>query len=541
MPIPSPKCQIYPVAGETAIKNIVDDTLFTGTGTPTLVDEGAEKAWSIAAGTLLEQAIPAKTIDGTVVGNGVAIAIRFKLTANGTESFMPLVGVKTSAGTVADNSVTITRNGASAYRGRANAGLAASATSKANNVIHTLVYKPAIDQPGLDVGKIWWNTVDRADSTPNAVSTGANFGVLALAKAYINCQSGAAFTLLDFAYFDVEPTDADCAAIADNYRAVMPAPSGGSDVDPPTFTAAPAASAIGQTSATITATINETGSIFWVAVPQGDATPSVAQVIAGQNAAGGAPIDAGSAVATTSLSDVASGFTASTAYKFCVVAQDDEPTPNVQAAVTVVNFTTASAGDTTPPVFTVAPAVTSVSQTTATVSATIDETGSIFWVVVPDTESTPSVAQVIAGQNAAGGAPTDAGSAVGTTTLSEAVAGMTASTAYKACFVAQDDEGVPNVQATVTTVGFTTAAVPTGTITLTDLSSNAGVLWSSQSGITVDVYDPSSGALVVRKTGLTSTAGGDLDVSDAAIVAGTSYNVFITIGSAIGAVKVTAA
>lgn len=313
------------------------------------------------------------------------------------------------------------------------------------------------------------------------------------------------------------------------------------DVDPPTFTVAPAASAIGQTSATITATINETGSIFWVAVPQGDATPSVAQVIAGQNAAGGAPIDAGSAVATTSLSEVASGFTAATDYKFCVVAQDDEPTPNVQAAVTVVNFTTASAGDTTPPVFTVAPAVASVSQTTATVSATIDETGSIFWVVVPDAESTPSVAQVIAGQNAAGGTPTDAGSAVGTTTLSEGVTGMTASTAYKACFVARDDEGVPNVQATVTTVGFTTAAVPTGTITLTDLSSNAGVLWSSQSGITVDVYDPSSGALVVRKTGLTSTAGGDLDVSDAAIVAGTSYNVFITIGSAIGAVKVTAA
>lgn len=298
----------------------------------------------------------------------------------------------------------------------------------------------------------------------------------------------------------------------------------GGDTTPPTFDIAPAASAIGQTSATVTATINETGSIFWVAVPQGDATPSVAQVIAGQNAAGGAPIDAGSAVATTSLSEVASGFTAATAYKFCVVARDDEPTPNVQAAVTTVNFTTAAAGDTTPPVFTVAPAVTSVSQTTATVSAEIDETGSIFWVVVPNAESTPSVAQVIAGQNAAGGTPTDAGSAVGTTTLSEGVAGMTASTAHKACFVARDDEAVPNVQATVTTVGFTTAAVPTGTFTTGVLRRRVGGGVVANTAMTYfRLYNPTTGALVLNRTDLSSDANGQVTCTDAAITAGVEY------------------
>lgn len=306
------------------------------------------------------------------------------------------------------------------------------------------------------------------------------------------------------------------------------------DLDPPAFTVAPAASAIGQTSATVTATINETGSIFWVAVPQGDATPSVAQVIAGQNAAGGTPIDAGSAVATTSLSEVASGFTAATDYKFCVVAQDDEPTPNVQAAVTVVNFTTASAVDTTPPVFTVAPAVTSVSQTTATVSATIDETGSIFWVVVPDAESTPSVAQVIAGQNSAGGTPTDAGSAVGTTTLSEGVAGMTASTSYKACFVARDDESVPNVQATVTVVGFTTAAVPVGTITIPDVVNNTNTPWASAAVDAATVMPLSLGSVVVNKTGLSVTVGAELVIADAAIVTGTEYIIILKIGTAYG-------
>lgn len=310
--------------------------------------------------------------------------------------------------------------------------------------------------------------------------------------------------------------------------------SEGGDVTAPIFTVAPAASAIGQTSATVTATINETGSIFWVAVQQGDATPSVAQVIAGQNAAGAAPIDAGSAVGTTSLSEVASGFTAATDYKFCVVARDDETTPNVQSAVTVVNFTTASAGDTTPPVFTVAPAVTSVSQTTATVSATIDETGSIFWVVVPNAESTPSVSQVIAGQNAAGGTPTDSGSAVGTTTLSEGVAGMAASTAYKACFVARDDEGVPNVQATVTAVGFTTASVPVGTITIPDVVNNTDTPWTSAAVDAATVMPVGLGSVLVNKTGLSTTAGAELVITDAAIVTGTEYIIILKIGTAYG-------
>jgi hypothetical protein len=88
---------------------------------------------------------------------------------------------------------------------------------------------------------------------------------------------------------------------------------------------------------------------------------------------------------------------------------------------------------------------------------------------------------------------------------------------------------------------FTTAAVVVPSFTLTDLTNNANAPWASTANITVDVYNPSTGALVVRKTGLTSTAGADLVVSDAALVAATTYNVFITIGTAIGAVKATAA
>lgn len=86
------------------------------------------------------------------------------------------------------------------------------------------------------------------------------------------------------------------------------------------------------------------------------------------------------------------------------------------------------------------------------------------------------------------------------------------------------------------------ATAPTvPSFTLIDLANNSNVPWTNTSGITVDVLNVSTGALVVRKTGLTSTAGADLVVSDAALVAGTTYNVLISIGAAIGAAKVTAA
>lgn len=118
---------------------------------------------------------------------------------------------------------------------------------------------------------------------------------------------------------------------------------------------------------------------------------------------------------------------------------------------------TAAGADTTPPTFSVAPAVTP-SSSGGTATATIDETGDIFYVVVADGASAPSSAQVIAGQNGSGSAALAAGSDTAGTVLSDVFTGLSASTAYDAYFVARDDEGTPNVQASPTKVDFTTSA-----------------------------------------------------------------------------------
>lgn len=74
----------------------------------------------------------------------------------------------------------------------------------------------------------------------------------------------------------------------------------------------------------------------------------------------------------------------------------------------------------------------------------------------------------------------------------------------------------PAATATGTTAG-------SGTITTPALKNNTGTILASLSGWTVNVYNASTGALVVQKTGLTTSAGGVLTVSDAAITTGTTY------------------
>lgn len=74
----------------------------------------------------------------------------------------------------------------------------------------------------------------------------------------------------------------------------------------------------------------------------------------------------------------------------------------------------------------------------------------------------------------------------------------------------------PSATGTGTTAG-------SGTITTPALKNNTGTVLASISGWTVNVYNASTGALVVQKTGLSTNASGILTITDAAIESGASY------------------
>ena len=117
-----------------------------------------------------------------------------------------------------------------------------------------------------------------------------------------------------------------------------------------------------------------------------------------------------------------------------------------------------------------------------------------------------------------------------------------AATFSGSAFTGQAEADISAMTDDSTFSGSATGDTSSGTITTPALKNNTGTVLANETGITVYVYTPDTGALVVKKTGQTTNASGVLTVTDALIVASTLYRVVIVLGSgAEGMDKVTAA
>lgn len=105
-------------------------------------------------------------------------------------------------------------------------------------------------------------------------------------------------------------------------------------------------------------------------------------------------------------------------------------------------------------------------------------------------------------------------------------------TASNGLFVSLSGQVVPYSQGTLAaaaaiTVSGQTQSFSLGTLTLghpittPPMTNNTGTVLASISGWTVNVYNASTGALVVQKTGLSTDASGVISFTDAAITGGT--------------------
>ncbi len=220
------------------------------------------------------------------------------------------------------------------------------------------------------------------------------------------------------------------------------------DVTPPVTGSGPSVSGTTHNATTLSVTINEAGTGYYLVKAAAAAAPTVAEVQAGTSFA---------MTANTAATQAISGLTASTAYKIYFVAKD--AAGNVQAAVQNVAVTTTAAPDVTPPVTGSGPSVGSITDTGAIMSVTINEAGTGYFLVKPTIDPAPTKSQVLAGTSFAMTANTAA---------TQAFTGLMASTGYTIYFVAKDAAG--NVQATVQTVAFTTA--PSGYVV------QGGLTWS---------------------------------------------------------------
>lgn len=113
----------------------------------------------------------------------------------------------------------------------------------------------------------------------------------------------------------------------------------------------------------------------------------------------------------------------------------------------------------------------------------------------------------------------------------------TVSTPASAAIAWTESDDVISITGTVTTpataaiawtetddvVAVTGSVAAGGTITTPVLKNNTGTVLANETGVVLNVYNQTTGALVVRLTGLTSDASGIVTATDVAISAGTTY------------------
>lgn len=287
------------------------------------------------------------------------------------------------------------------------------------------------------------------------------------------------------------------------------APAGGGDTTPPTLTS-PTGSATGSTTATVGATTNEANGTMYSIVSTSATPPSVAQIQAGQTAAGAAaPWSGNQAISGTGAKTFsATGLAASTTYYTHV--QQKDAAGNDSTVVTSAGFTT-SASDTTPPTLT-SPTGSATGSTSGSGSVVTDEAnGTLYFLATTNATETGATVK-------ASGA-TQAISSTGTKSVT--FSGLSPSTTYYAHYVHRDAAG--NDSTRVSSSSFTTSAGSTGTIVGEVIKNPSGAPMATTTIPKVVFKRVSDMVDVLSLTSQTTDSSGLLPISNVALVAGVDY------------------
>jgi hypothetical protein len=409
--------------------------------------------------------------------------------AGATDSYV--LSINNAGGGITSVTVLVTQGSVRIDSIVVNADSAAPTTTAAPSVSGTTHNSTTLSATINETGTGYYLVQPAAAAAPTvaAVQAGTSFAMAANVAATVNVSGLTAST--DYRiYFVAKDAANNVQAVV---QSVAVTTTAAPDTTAPTTTAAPSVSGTTHNSTTLSATINEAGTGYYLVQPAAAAAPTVAAVQAGTSFA---------MTANVAASVNVSGLTASTDYRIYFVAKD--VANNVQAAVQSVALTTIAAPDTTAPTTTAAPSVSGTTYNSTTLSATINEAGTGYYLVQPAADAAPTVAAVQAGTSFAMTANVAA---------SVNISGLFASTDYKIYFVAKDEAN--NVQATVQSVAFTTTAAGADTTpdafdipNMTDQALSTVVTTGAitVSGIDTDVTATSTVGTIVKNGSDTGSA-----------------------------------
>ncbi|MCV6636441.1 Calx-beta domain-containing protein [Candidatus Albibeggiatoa sp. nov. NOAA] len=218
----------------------------------------------------------------------------------------------------------------------------------------------------------------------------------------------------------------------------------------------------------ITVRLDEIGVVYYIVVADGsDNEPSQAQIKAGNDKTDSAALKSGSinvTAASTNQAVTVSGLDYNTNYDIYLYAEDDESTPNLSD---VSSLTAVTVPDTTAPTFS-SSSSSNITSSSVDVTVEVDESSTIYYVVVLDGATAPTATEVKNGQASGGGTPEASGNfaANASTSISETISGLSSETAYDIYLAAEDSSSnlsnTTKLDATTSVLSYTVSISKSG-------------------------------------------------------------------------------
>ncbi|MGY6648172.1 Ig-like domain-containing protein [Wenyingzhuangia sp. IMCC45574] len=342
-----------------------------------------------------------------------------------------------------------------------------NSTPSANSITGTTFnLETDIDESGI----IYYVVLADGATEPTAaeVKSGTgNEGATPITSGNATVNSG------DFTYsFNITELDSDTSydvyvlaeddAITPNQTNVKLVEITTNDITPPTFeNSTPSANSITGTTFDLETDINEAGTIYYVVLEHRATAPTAAEVKAGTGNGGATSIISGNATVNsgdfTNTFNVLSGLTSETDYDIYVVAEDDSVTSNLQSEPTLVEIRTL---DITAPTFdNDTPVISNLTEKTFTLETSLDEKGTIYYVVLTGEATAPSTLDIKAGTGYNGASAISSGNSTtddASFSFYFSISGLQSKTNYDVYIIAEDDSDDPNIQDSATVIQVTT-------------------------------------------------------------------------------------
>lgn len=212
--------RVKPQAGDTAIKDVVSGSLFSGSAA-TLVDRsgnGTDYAWQISNGDMTLIPSSPRSVAPTTAGGGITMAVTLKvLNAPNTDLTRYAGFVDSTLG----NGLRLFKDGSDMVDSRYGDGsstvtdaLGAGGTTELTYVVRVKGGSPLT----LDT---WVTTAGRSGTASNATSTGTFAGAYSLTTALLRGGASDVIQIKDYCVWYRECTDIECASLADSLRTTL--------------------------------------------------------------------------------------------------------------------------------------------------------------------------------------------------------------------------------------------------------------------------------------------------------------------------------